>query len=758
MIDSSQKSFTQKNRRRMSLLIGVFILVSGYYSVVVPPFEAPDEIWHFAVIQHIAAGHGLPVASANTDALWKQQGIQAPLYYLIASALTLRVDQSDFPDLYARINPHAALGVADAGANRNFFTHHSSEAWPWRGSVLALHIARFVSVALGAITVWGTYRMLELLLAPELALIGAGIVAFIPQFVFLSSAASNDNAVNALSALVLWRLVAMVTSADSRPPARALVPLGCLLGLAILAKLSAGGLLVVTGLALLLVAWRVRSWRELVRRGLYVGLPALLVGGWWFARNWILYGNLMAWNMWRANVSLRLSPPGLRTFVAELEGLERSSWGVFGWMNVIYPSWVYSALRGFAVIVALGVVAGLVRWLLRDRVVSARAWGALLVVAWLGLLTVSWLRFNREAPAAQGRYLMPGLPAVAVLVAFSARTWQRRLPALPVYRGVLIFLVALNLVTPAWIIRPAYTAPASLPESAAALTPLQVDFGGQFRLTGVAAEPATLLPGEMATITLGWRALAPTTANYSVFIHLVDDLGLIIAQLDTMPGGGLLPTSQWQPGQAHIEAYSVEIPRTAYAPNRGRWVIGLYEHPTGQRLPVSAGASLPSSSVGFDDIAFAGDSITFGRVELAERPGATPNPLEAVFEDNIRLVGYRWSARELRPAEPLTVTLYWEASGPVARSYTLFAHLLDSNFGTFGGVDSLPPSDTRSWQAGEIVVTTHAFEVSPGAPPGFYQVEVGLYPAPSLRRLKLINARDAIGVDRVLLGPLLVSP
>ena len=91
-------------------LLGVFVLVASLYSIVVPPFETPDEIWHYAFIHHLASGEGLPISEANTQAMWRQQGVQAPGYYLLVAGLTAWVDQSNFPQLYARANPHRAIG------------------------------------------------------------------------------------------------------------------------------------------------------------------------------------------------------------------------------------------------------------------------------------------------------------------------------------------------------------------------------------------------------------------------------------------------------------------------------------------------------------------------------------------------------------------------------------------------------------------------------------------------------------------------
>ncbi|MCB0228562.1 MAG: hypothetical protein KDI12_02265, partial [Anaerolineae bacterium] len=101
-------------RRPLAWIIGAFVLLAAIYSVVIPPFETPDEIWHFAFVQHLASGQGLPVSEANTQALWRQQGVQSPGYYLAAAALTSWIDQSDFPAIYARANPHAAIGRPDS--------------------------------------------------------------------------------------------------------------------------------------------------------------------------------------------------------------------------------------------------------------------------------------------------------------------------------------------------------------------------------------------------------------------------------------------------------------------------------------------------------------------------------------------------------------------------------------------------------------------------------------------------------------------
>jgi len=743
-------------RWALPALLTCFALLAVYYSVVIPPFETPDEIWHYAFIQHVATGRGLPVSTPGTQALWRQQGVQAPGYYLVAAGLTAWIDQSDFPAVYARANPHRAIGEPDAATNRNYLIHHADEEWPWRGSFLALHLARLFSVALGVVTLWAGYRGVALVLGPRPALMGAAVVAFIPQFIFISAAASNDNAVNALASLVLWQLVSLIVAPPTAerpgaPWARRFAWLGVLLGLALLSKLSSLALIGLAGLTVLGAARRARSWRVIVDAALWTGLPAAVIGGWWYVRNRQLYGDLLAWNVWEANILLRAERAGWTTIVGELGSLFRSFWGLFGWLNIPYPEWVYQFFLALTLLVVTGLF--LAAWQHRRRLFRRDAawWSAVLLLAWHGLLTVSWLRFMVVAPAAQGRYFFPAAPTLIWLVAVGIAAWRIRTLGGIIAGG----LALLSMVTPLWLIAPAYTPPPLATGVPADLTPVAVALADGIELVGVNATPETLLPGETATVTLAWRAVVAPTRDYSVFVHLLDDDGLIVAQHDTMPGGGLSPTSDWRSGDLRVESYRVRIPPTAYTPNRGRWVVGLYDAlaPDRPRLAMTAAAGTEIDTE-IDDRAF-----RFGALTIATPPwpGATPNPVDVAFGDNVTLAGYTFSRRRLHPGDAFTVTLYWRPRGPVQGDYTIFVHLLDMDQRMFGGHDDRPTPPTTAWLPAAVVEDIHTFTVPPDTPPGAYQVELGLYTRPGFDRLTLLSDVSAAGADRLLLGPLSVE-
>jgi len=88
-------------------------------------------------------------------------------------------------------------------------------------------------------------------------------------------------------------------------------------------------------------------------------------------------------------------------------------------------------------------------------------------------------------------------------------------------------------------------------------------------------------------LTLYWRSLVPVTADYDVFIHVVDADGAILAQADRQPLNSLAATSVWQPGDVARDPYVIPLPPDLPGDTAVR--VGLYLRETGARLPVNGG-------------------------------------------------------------------------------------------------------------------------------------------------------------------------
>jgi len=106
---------------------------------------------------------------------------------------------------------------------------------------------------------------------------------------------------------------------------------------------------------------------------------------------------------------------------------------------------------------------------------------------------------------------------------------------------------------------------------------LDIRFGDAIRLRGYSLSGNVVAPGDMLQLALFWQAdaLRPIATRYKVFVHILDANENIAAQVDREPGGGLVPTTIWQPGQTIVDRYGLAIPSNA-APGRYRIAIGLY--------------------------------------------------------------------------------------------------------------------------------------------------------------------------------------
>lgn len=92
-------------------------------------------------------------------------------------------------------------------------------------------------------------------------------------------------------------------------------------------------------------------------------------------------------------------------------------------------------------------------------------------------------------------------------------------------------------------------------------------------------------------LDLSWQAWGQVRGDYTLFVHLVDEEGRILAQEDAPPAGGERPTSGWRPGEIVADAHTLRLPQGASGPLR--LALGWYIPQTGERLPL-ARAALPA--------------------------------------------------------------------------------------------------------------------------------------------------------------------
>jgi len=115
--------------------------------------------------------------------------------------------------------------------------------------------------------------------------------------------------------------------------------------------------------------------------------------------------------------------------------------------------------------------------------------------------------------------------------------------------------------------------------------PLAVQFSDRITLQGYDAALLVGNPARSLELVLYWQAQRPLDYDYTVFVHLRDELGRTVAQADHVPLAPVYPPTLWPPGRTIRERSVLQLPRCTPLDNYTLWV-GLYRLDTLERLPV----------------------------------------------------------------------------------------------------------------------------------------------------------------------------
>ena len=770
-------------RRLLALLVIAFVGLGVTYALVTPCFESPDEWSHLSLVHYFSVHRALPPrvlpsrrALTGPDMAWFLEYHDPPLYYApplyhsLAALLTSSswTNMDDLPYLLVPSPSWEAGWVPRPDGdpwNKNIYAHRAEETLARSGTVRAAYLLRLVSLGMGAVTVLCTYALARLLWPerPFLALGAAAFVVLNPKFIVVSAGVTNDNLLNALFSLSL--VCALRCMRDGAAWNRWAM-LGGLVGLGLLTKQSA---MLLLPLGLLAVVWQRgdaffalpsrggRRRKVLADGGAFLA-AALGVGGWWYVRNAILYGDPLGLEPHFAS-QVPLTHFGLD----EALKTARSYWASFGWAPMLVEPPVY-ALAGLVMLAALAGIVAAVRpsgptpgggdrgGSLWHAPKMTRRGLALLVLA-LVLNVMGFVRWAVATRAPCGRLLFPTLPVVGVLSAWGLSQWTRW-TLVRWGLGVVVGLAFLfTAVVPCRYLRPAYATPRlpdGMPDTA---QPVGLAFQGDVRLAGYEAITGDLEPGEELRLTLYWHALAAPNRRYWVWVQLgPHDPTRKIAEHDVWLGGTLYPSELWRADDTVRQVHAISVPDWAPAPGLYWLRVGLVDE-AGRRIPLADGSS---------------EMVVLGPWRMRGVP-VSPSPVCAAdfrLGTAIRLLGYdlvQWQgAGDASPSvggaegdmvsplvggieggmeEVLQLTLYWQAEQVPPGDYTVYVHLLDAEGRLLGQHDG-PPRDgaypTSWWLPGQLVLDRHVIRLD-RAHAGPARLRVGMYDPATLVRLPVYD-------------------
>ncbi|MBI1878141.1 MAG: hypothetical protein HYR94_07930, partial [Chloroflexi bacterium] len=605
-----------------------------------------------------------------------------------------------------------------------------------------------------------------------------------PQFIRVSATVSNDSLSAALTTwavLLAFKFTApqnyspFISAGEQRgrgagvkspllPRSSAPLLLGLLTGLAVLTKLSSLSALFIVAFIIFLRLFFLNELHQnpletMIRWLVIIGVVTLGLTGWWFWRNYALYGEWFA-----TNTHLNLA--GRKDLsLAQVWGLraeaERAYWATFGWGQIRPPEWVFRLLFGLS---RLGFI-GLALALLAKPVQGDKSRPLPLnlndinfekispLLLWATLNLALYLRWVMEVGSvSHTRLVFPAIAAISLLLALG---WHALLPrrlAGWFSGGVIAAFLALNVYSLGWLIYPAFRPdePADQPITQferhastlnlAFLNSLQLDIGDAYVQTQDAPITATreAKQGDIVMVNALWRVLAPMDKNYSVAAVLLAPDGRVLARRETYPGLGLRPTRYLQPGDSFLDTYSLKLTVDVTEPIVARAVINLFDFDSETR------AGLPALDAGGNEV-----TPIVGQIKIVPTTWPAYQPTHSAqvnFANSIALVGYdlkqsrgaevRGSRGESVANTPYTLTLYWQSLAPVTEDYVVFLHILDENGATVGQADGPPTNNaypTRWWSRAEIIADEHNLPTVPNG----VALRFGLYDLASGQRLAI---------------------
>lgn len=423
-------------RRRPIVLLIAATLVKGFvWSVVVPPWHAPDEMQHTFYAQLIGRSHSLDIEPDNFTTR------EAHFLYGLAQIRSVRFQPVPL-DLSDRAEIDIALGemndpsvkwgyVWDDGSNyeitRRFLAMHPPLYYglvalvqlPLEGYSLLMRLAagRWLTVCLGAAVVWLAHKVGQCVWPnkPGLALLLASIVSYQPMLTFVTSILGNQALEVALySALLGLSLLIVVQGMDRWRG----IGLGVIVGLGLLTKVS---FVASVPLLVFLFGWDCHRRRKRPTRlldWLWVISVGSVVAGWWYWDS-VIDGSGTITGAFGQSGHPRQIPLlrylltyGWKTLYLPVL---RMYWGNFGWLDTPLPEVLSLLLVLITIISGLGLAVRLLR---RPRGNTGRyqvVGGVMIAASVLGHLAFYTLLDYRMAIehggsfSLQGRYFLPAI-------------------------------------------------------------------------------------------------------------------------------------------------------------------------------------------------------------------------------------------------------------------------------------------------------------------------------------------------------------
>jgi len=711
--------------RLFAIVLIVYVGLCGYLIYRIAPFAAPNEGLHYEYVAILRDTHALPPSSANAD-----ERHQPPIYYTVAALLSGVVDQHQQPEFQP--NPHFA---STARGNHN----------PVVQPAPTIYAARWASVLFGLIGVIAIFLVGCWAGRPLLGVLAAGVLAFQPNYLYLSASIGNDVPVAAATACILAVAVRII-----QQPSTKTVQRGVWLGAFI-----AVGLLIKANAIIMAIALPITWWVEYKRGGAKPALMLALASSLSLAAlyaPWVIYNQLrndplgLAKSLPLRRVLLN-NPLDFGLLWPYLARSGQSIWLDWSPGEIGYaPTWVYLLAAG----VALVALAG---WLLLRQHKAPSSAIMLLGLVPVGIITYLYVATKTLALeetryfVPEGRWMLPAFPIFAWAIAGGWWRWwpaQRKALAtsisLVLYAGVTLAMLVWHLP---WIQPNARVLSVGQIPPAAQTPHLRYAADQPIELSAINAPNATL--GQAMTMQLYWQTPHTPAHNYTIDTQLQIpnvDRWTTLATVRTYPGYGSAPIAGWPIDRIIADEVTLypSSTITLNGPTRAFVIVRVVDLAQNTTLSVTRDGAVMDAPVA---------------QEIAVRPTQSINvPSQSVLAQPVQFgAAIQLAAiQSQRNGDMLDLTLWWQAKANPNADLIAFVHVLDNKGQLLAQHDGVPNdslSPTHFWQAGDVVRDERRIAVSASGP---FTLRIGLYNAANQERVPAMQGQEPLPDNMLLMA------
>ena len=413
------------NERRWRILIfTLYFLLAVGYSLLMPPWEAPDEGAHYHLAWYLHAMHRYPTPEKNYEAQ-QPRGV-----YYLGSWILRAIDKIN-PELTAYYFPKEYKYNIRIPERRFDWTNKNYRF------LLGVYALRWVNILFGGIALWLSWKTFRLIDPGKATLHFAalGLAALTPQYLHIMSSVNND-ALGTLAGASLFYLVTRFLKEPSNLHGLLLFFLSILLPLT--TKLT---VLPISVVVILVLAWKWFLGFSQKKWFFYLGALVLLcttIFYFLFPEFFQFAASEVKWRLF----SLHKKALTIKYIKDVSSQILWTFWGKVGWLAVGLPPWIIYFLTTFGLTGMLLKGIKLIRSEMNNS--QFKLWISTWLIASFTILAV--FRNGLTTFATQGRLLFPAMGALSLLMVSG---WHDVLPErvqryLPAF--IILFLFSCNMI------------------------------------------------------------------------------------------------------------------------------------------------------------------------------------------------------------------------------------------------------------------------------------------------------------------------